>query len=300
MNLLGGFNYLNDLYKAQETQTAVTFKLSQFKGKYVEHSVDLIMRRIKASGKSAPVQKPQTEAIKAPVVEADDDDVFSLFGQFQAQVDQIEEKVVVSDPSDPFTSLSDDEEIGPNLSKEDIELLSLKDFQTAFLSLVTKTVQKKPAQNVEEQKQSPKLAVKEVVTKETKEDEAQKKLLVELQSMGFALEDCKSAYTKAKNKDLDTLLDILSEMQEKKKLTSPKVVEKSVEYNIYNCTVCTFLNDPPAKFCAICGTEAPATAIKVDLEAEKKKLEEEAKAKSLAEEKAKLLEEKERERAEKA
>lgn len=142
--------------------------------------------------------------------------------------------------------------------------------------------------------------MKEVVAKETKEDETQKKLLVELQSMGFALEDCKSAYNKAKNKDLDTMLDILSEMQEKKKLTSPKIVEKAVEYNVYNCTVCTFLNDPPAKCCAICGTEAPATAIKVDSEAEKKKLEEEAKAKLLAEEKARLLEEKEKERVEKA
>jgi len=29
--------------------------------------------------------------------------------------------------------------------------------------------------------------------------------------MGFDLEDCKNAYNKAKKKDLDTLLDILSE-----------------------------------------------------------------------------------------
>jgi len=48
------------------------------------------------------------------------------------------------------------------------------------------------------------------------------------------------------------------------------------------------LNDPPAKFCAICGTEAPATAIKVDVEAEKKKLEEEAKAKNMADQKARF------------
>lgn len=118
--------------------------------------------------------------------------------------------------------------------------------------------------------------------------------------MGFDLEDCKSAYGKAKNKDIDTILDLLSEMQEKKKLTAPKVVEKTTEYNVYNCSVCTFLNDPPAKFCAICGTEAPATAIKVDLEAEKKKQEEEAKAKQLAEQKAQLLEQQALERAEKA
>lgn len=125
-------------------------------------------------------------------------------------------------------------------------------------------------------------------------------MFAELQSMGFELEDCKSAYNKAKTKDIDTILDILSEMQEKKKLAAPKVVEKAVEYNVYNCSVCTFLNDPPAKYCAICGTEAPPTAVKVDLEAEKKKLEEEAKAKQLAEQKAQLLEEKERERVEKA
>jgi len=29
--------------------------------------------------------------------------------------------------------------------------------------------------------------------------------------MGFDLEDCKNAYNKAKKKDLDTVLDILSE-----------------------------------------------------------------------------------------
>jgi rubrerythrin len=106
--------------------------------------------------------------------------------------------------------------------------------------------------------------------------------------MGFELEDCKNAYNKAKKKDLDTILDILSEEQEKKKLIAPKIVEKTVEFNVYNCTVCTFLNDPPAKFCAICGTEAPATAIKVDVEAEKKKLEEEAKAKNMADQKARF------------
>ena len=106
--------------------------------------------------------------------------------------------------------------------------------------------------------------------------------------MGFDLEDCKNAYNKAKKKDLDTVLDILSEEQEKKKLIAPKVVEKTVEYNVYNCTICTFLNDPPAKFCAICGTEAPVTANKVIIEAEKKKAEEEAKAKTLADEKARI------------
>jgi len=106
--------------------------------------------------------------------------------------------------------------------------------------------------------------------------------------MGFDLEDCKNAYNKAKKKDLDTVLDILSEEQEKKKLIAPKEVKKTVEYNVYNCTICTFLNDPPAKFCAICGTEAPATANKVIIEAEKKKAEEEAKAKTLADEKARV------------
>lgn len=71
-------------------------------------------------------------------------------------------------------------------------------------------------------------------------------------------------------------------------MTAPKVLEKTVEYKVYNCTVCTFLNDPPAKFCAICGTEAPTAAIKVDIEAVKKKAEEEAKAKNLADEKTRV------------
>jgi hypothetical protein len=44
MNLLGGFNFLNDLYKAQDAQTAVAFKLSKFKGSQVEHNVTLITR----------------------------------------------------------------------------------------------------------------------------------------------------------------------------------------------------------------------------------------------------------------
>ncbi len=72
--------------------------------------------------------------------------------------------------------------------------------------------------------------------------------------MGFELENCKNAYNKAKKKDLDTILDILQEKQKKKKLIAPKVTKKKVEFNVYNCTVCTYLNDPPAKFCAICGT----------------------------------------------
>jgi hypothetical protein len=49
------------------------------------------------------------------------------------------------------------------------------------------------------------------------EDEQMKKLIQELSSMGFNSEDAKAAYAKAKKKDLDTLLDILSEEQEKKK-----------------------------------------------------------------------------------
>jgi len=48
---------------------------------------------------------------------------------------------VVSDPNDSLIVLSDDEDLGPNLSKEDVELLSMKDFQTAFLSISTKTTQ---------------------------------------------------------------------------------------------------------------------------------------------------------------
>lgn len=72
----------------------------------------------------------------------------------------------------------------------------------------------------------------------------------------------------------------MAEEQEKKKKLLPKVVEKVVvEYNVYNCAMCTFLNDPPSAKCQICDAEAPASAIKVDLEAEKKKKEEALKEK---------------------
>lgn len=50
-----------------------------------------------------------------------------------------------------------------------------------------------------------------------KDDETKKKLEVELKQMGFDIEDINNAYIKAKKKDLDALLDILSEEQEKKK-----------------------------------------------------------------------------------
>lgn len=55
MNLLGGFNFLKDLHKAQESAAAVPFKLSQFKGRHSEHNVTLITRRSKASSKADPV-----------------------------------------------------------------------------------------------------------------------------------------------------------------------------------------------------------------------------------------------------
>ena len=45
-----------------------------------------------------------------PLVEADDDDVFSLFGQFQSQIDQIEEEYVIEGPHNQMVILSDDEE----------------------------------------------------------------------------------------------------------------------------------------------------------------------------------------------
>ena len=63
-----------------------------------------------------------------------------------------------------------------------------------------------------------------------------------------------AAYNKAKKKDLESVLDILIQEQEKKKLQNPLAVqiEKPVEYNVYNCEACTYLNDPPAKLCAIC------------------------------------------------
>ena len=88
--------------------------------------------------------------------------MFSLFGQFQAQVDQIEEKVVIAEASEEMVSLSDDEETSPALSAEEIQLLAMKDFQTAFLTLVAKPSQTQATQSVEEKK-SPILPVKETV-----------------------------------------------------------------------------------------------------------------------------------------
>ena len=61
-----------------------------------------------------------------------------------------------------------------------------------------------------------------------------KKLVAELFQMGFDAEEAQAAYHKAKKKDLDTLLDILSEEQEKKKALAPKIVQV-IEYNVYQC-----------------------------------------------------------------
>jgi hypothetical protein len=63
-----------------------------------------------------------------PLPEGDDDDIDSLFGHFQSQIDQIEEEYVIAGPNNQMVILSDDEEEGQGLSKEDEELLSLKDF----------------------------------------------------------------------------------------------------------------------------------------------------------------------------
>jgi hypothetical protein len=106
-----------------------------------------------------------------------------------------------------------------------------------------------------------------------------RKVLDELKSLGFPEEDSIKAYNKAKKKDLHDVLDILSEEQEKKQKSLPKVVEQKIEYNVYNCEVCTFLNDPPTSKCSMCQCDAPASAIKVDLEAQKKKNDEALKEK---------------------
>lgn len=135
--------------------------------------------------------------------------------------------------------------------------------------------------------------------KPDKEEEKKKKLEAELKQMGFELEDINKAYNKAANKDIDSILDILSEEQEKKKLTQPQKVVEKIEYNSYTCLVCTLINsENPGPECSVCGSPAPQTAIKVDPELEKKKAFEALKLKEMAEENARIEEIKEKERKE--
>lgn len=127
-------------------------------------------------------------------------------------------------------SLSDDSvKFEQTLSKDEVEFLSLLDFHKAWHSAPKSVAQAAVAVQVEEEKkEAPKSEVKVV-------DENYKKLIQELSFLGFEEEEASAAYNKAKKKDLDSVLDILSEEQEKKKKLLPKPVEKKAEYNIYNC-----------------------------------------------------------------
>lgn len=66
-------------------------------------------------------------------LEAEEEDVFAIFGQFQAQVDQIEEKEVLPFQNNFIDSTTDDSDLfEPTLSKDEVEFLSLLDFHKAW------------------------------------------------------------------------------------------------------------------------------------------------------------------------
>lgn len=59
--------------------------MMQFKGQYTDHEVDLLLKKLrpKLAMAASNVNKPSLEQALTSV-EAEDDDVFAMFGQFQA------------------------------------------------------------------------------------------------------------------------------------------------------------------------------------------------------------------------
>lgn len=47
MQLLGGFNFMNDLYKTQASGQACTFRMLQLKGQYIDHDVNLFLKKMR-------------------------------------------------------------------------------------------------------------------------------------------------------------------------------------------------------------------------------------------------------------
>jgi len=69
----------------------------------------------------------------ANVEAAEEDDLFAIFGNFQAQVDQIEEKDVVAVQNNFIEQSIDETEFGKaTMTKDDVEILSLLDIHKAW------------------------------------------------------------------------------------------------------------------------------------------------------------------------
>lgn len=161
-----------------------------------------------------------------------------------------------------------------------MQLLSLKDFHQAWNSQVKLNGEALPIADVEKTVEEVKqvIAVPAKAEEPNMSDPKTKETIDSLMMMGFAVADVKEAFKLSKKKEMESVLDVIMELQEKKKISTKvpgevKVDEKPkvIEYNPYICGSCTFFNEVPMKLCAICNTEAPFNAIKFD---EKAKAEE--------------------------
>ena len=91
----------------------------------------------------------------------------------------------------------------------------------------------------------------------------------ELTLMGFPAVKAKKVIAEAKSTALNDLIDLIlkelaNDTGDSMKSADPKpAVEEKKEYIAYNCEVCTFINEPNCPVCAVCGSPAPAHAIKV-------------------------------------
>jgi len=63
MQLLGGFNFMNDFYKTQVADQAVSFRMKQLKGQYTDHDVDLLLKKIR------PNKPMQANSVAKPSLE---------------------------------------------------------------------------------------------------------------------------------------------------------------------------------------------------------------------------------------
>lgn len=80
--------------------------------------------------------------------------------------------------------------------------------------------------------------------------------------MGFSESKGKRAIEKSNSTALNDLIDLILKdpTVDAQASVQNKVVAKKI-YNVYNCSVCTFLNDKPGPECSVCTAPAPESAL---------------------------------------